>query len=268
MDLAQLLLLAVVQALTEFLPVSSSGHLALAGLFFGFAYQGLFVDLMLHAGTLLAVLVYFRRDFAGFAVSALSWRPGRAPDERLRLLLLILLATVPGGLLGLLLLEFAEHLRHPLLIAANLAGFGLLLWLADRQGGSRRLEQLSWRQALAVGAAQALALFPGVSRSGICLTAALWLGFSRRDGARLAFLLAAPITAAACLGGLAEAWRTPPEVRPMPLLLGVLVAAGAGMLAIRILIGVLERFGALPFTLYRLALALAVVFVYGFGGSP
>jgi undecaprenyl-diphosphatase len=266
LELAELLLLAVVQALTEFLPVSSSGHLALAGVFLGFAYQGLFVDLMLHAGTLLAVLVYYRRDFAGFAASALAWRPGRAPDERLRLLLLILLATLPGGVLGLLLLQVAEDLRHPLFIASNLAGFGLLLWLADRRGGSRRLEALSWRQALAVGAAQALALFPGVSRSGICLTAALWLGFSRAEGARLAFLLAAPITAAACLGGLVEAWRSPPEVRPLPLVLGVLVAAGVGLVAIRVLIGVLERFGALPFAAYRLALALAVVLLHVAGG--
>lgn len=266
MELAELLLLAVVQALTEFLPVSSSGHLALAGVFFGFAYQGLFVDLMLHAGTLLAVLFHYRRDFLGFAKSAIAWRPGARVDAELRLLLLILLATLPGGILGLLLLEIAEDLRHPLFIAANLAGFGILLWLADRRSGLGRLETMSWRQALVVGAAQALALFPGVSRSGICLTAALWLGFSRAEGARLAFLLAVPITAAACLGGLIEAWRSPPDLRPLPMVLGVLVAAGAGLVAIRVLIGVLERFGALPFAAYRVALAFAVVLLHVFGG--
>lgn len=267
MQLAELLLLAAVQALTEFLPVSSSGHLALAGIFFGFAYQGLFVDLMLHVGTLLAVIVYYRHDFSRFAASALAWRPGQAPDAKLRLLFLLLLATLPGGLFGLLLLDVAEDLRHPLLIAANLAGFGILLWLADGRGGTGRLEEMSWKQALAIGTAQALALFPGVSRSGICLTAALWLGFSRREAARLAFLLAAPITALACLGGLIQAWQSPPEVRPMPLLLGVLVAAGAGILAIRVLVGMLERFGALPFTLYRVGLAVVVVLIYSFGAG-
>ncbi|MDW8478777.1 MAG: undecaprenyl-diphosphate phosphatase [Xanthomonadales bacterium] len=266
MELGQLLVLAIVQALTEFLPVSSSAHLALAGLFLGWAYQGVFVDLMLHAGTLLAVLLYYRRDFAGFvgggARLAAGGRAGPAPaparpDP----------AREPAGRAARAAAAAgrgepppsAAHrlqprrLRRPALARGPASARGRARG-PDRAGraagGQRRRRSPCSRASRARASASP-------SRSGSATAA--------RESARLAFLLAAPITAAACLGGALRAMASPPELRWLPLALGVLVAALAGMAAIRLLVGVLERLGALPFTLYRLLLASAVLVVHARG---
>jgi undecaprenyl-diphosphatase len=263
MDLIQLVILSIVQALTEFLPVSSSGHLGLAGFFLGWEYQGVLVDLVLHFGTLIAVLVYFRADLGALARAALAIRPGRALDGDQRLALGILLATVPGGIVGLAIGSHAESLRHPLLIAGTLIFFGVLLGLSDRYGAKRRgLGSIDFRDALIIGAAQALALIPGVSRSGICITAGLLLGLGRDAAARYAFLLAVPITAAACLHGGMLALADGHDLKLIHFLLGIGLSALAGMACIHILLGVLRRFGTAPFVAYRLALGCLVIGLY------
>lgn len=263
MDLIQLVILAVVQALTEFLPVSSSGHLGLAGFFLGWEYQGVLIDLMLHFGTLIAVLVYFRRDLYELAQAGLAIRPGRELDPTQRLCLGILLATVPAGLVGLTLGTDAAYLRHPLLIASTLIVFGIILGLADRGRRERRgLSEIGLRDALIIGAAQALALVPGVSRSGICITAGLLLGLKRDTAARFAFLLAVPITAAASLLGGVQALQDGHDLRPIHFMLGIGVSALVGMACIHILLGVLRRFGTTPFVAYRLVLGLLVIGLY------
>jgi undecaprenyl-diphosphatase len=262
-DLLQLIILALVQAATEFLPVSSSGHLGLAGFFFGWAYQGVLVDLMLHFGTLIAVLVYFRSDLLELARAGAAIRPGRPLDASQRLAVGILLATLPAGIVGLALGTDAENLRHPLLIAAMLILFGVILGLSDRWGSKRQgLSGIDFKTALIIGAAQALALIPGVSRSGICITAGLLLGLQRDAAARYAFLLAVPITAAACLHGGVLALADGHDLKPIHFLLGIGVSALAGLACIHILLGVLRRFGTAPFVAYRLVLGCLVIALY------
>lgn len=278
MDVFQIVLLALIQALTEFLPVSSSGHLVLASLFFGWAYQGIAFDLALHVGTLLAVLLYFRRDVWELGLAALAWRPGRPLTPRQRLAFGLALGTIPGAVAGALLGNSgALLLRHPLLIAATLAGFGLLLGLAARRapapsGGEARddVDQvfagLSFGHAFLIGCAQALALVPGVSRSGVTMTAALLLGWNRVAAARYAFLLSVPIMIGAGGYELAGLLASDEAVAWGAFALGTAVAAVAGLLVIHLFLGILRRIGVAPFVVYRLLLA-AVVVAWWFGSA-
>ena len=190
------IVLALVQALTEFLPVSSSGHLGLAGFFLGLPYQGLTFDLALHLGTLLALIAYFWKDLWRLARAVLAIRSLRDLDTLQRMGLGIALSTIPAAIVGASMPDaFTESLRTPVLIAINLIVFGVLLGLADRYGGGHRGEgAISYRDALLIGAAQALALIPGTSRSGITMTAGLALGLDRATAARYSFLMAVPIT--------------------------------------------------------------------------
>lgn len=271
MDPVQIILLALVQALTEFLPVSSSGHLVLASLFFGWDYQGIAFDLALHVGTLLAVVLYFRRDLWELGLAALAWRPGRPMGGRQRLAFGLALGTIPGAVAGALLGNSgALLLRHPLLIAAMLAGFGLLLGYAARraplpEGGEARddVDQvfagLSFRHAFLIGCAQALALVPGVSRSGATMTAALLLGWNRVAAARYAFLLSVPIMIGAGGYELAGLLASDEAVAWGAFALGTGVAALAGLLVIHLFLGMLRRIGLAPFVIYRVLLALVVV---------
>ena len=279
MDVFQIVLLALIQALTEFLPVSSSGHLVLASLFFGWAYQGIAFDLALHVGTLVAVVLYFRRDVWDLAAAALAWRPGRPLTARQRLAFGLALGTVPGALVGALLGNSgALLLRHPLLIATMLAVFGLLLGLASRRapaptGGETADEvdavfaRMSFRDAFLIGCAQALALVPGVSRSGVTMTAALFLGWNRVAAARYAFLLSIPIMAGAGGYELAGLLASGESVAWGDFALGMLVAAGSGLLVIHLFLGILRRIGVAPFVVYRLLLA-AVVVAWWFAAGP
>ena len=195
MDPLQAIVLAVVQGLSEFLPISSSGHLVLVPHFFGWPDQGLAFDVAVHVGTLFAVLTYFRRELvAMIRAPGFGSLAGRGLDARRRLAWQLLLGTIPVGLVGLAfggLIE--EHLRHPLSVATTLAFFGALMWLADRFGRRERDEySVGWRDAILIGCAQALALMPGTSRSGITMTMARALGLTREGAARFSFLLAVP----------------------------------------------------------------------------
>jgi undecaprenyl-diphosphatase len=252
----QSVVLGLVQGLTEFLPVSSSGHLILVPLVFGWPDQGLAFDAVTHLGTLGALCAYFRRELRALASGSLSRR----------LAVLIVLATIPAGLAGLLFGKWIEaHVRSALLIAATTAGWGLVMWLADRRAGpparerGEPLERVTWGQGLAVGCAQALALIPGTSRSGITITTGLLGGLDRATAARFAFLLSIPITAAA--GGLKMLELLRQGLPPGdggPLLVAVIVAFGSGWFAVWFLVNYLRTRSLVPFAIYRLALAAII----------
>jgi len=251
--------LGLVQGLTEFLPVSSSGHLILVPRVFGWPDQGLAVDAALHLGTLAALLAYFRRELRALATGALSRR----------LALIVVVATVPGGLAGVLFGALIEaHLRSPLLLALSTAAWALVMWVADRRaarapaGPRDPLERLTWPQGLAVGCAQALALIPGTSRSGITITTGLFGGLDRATAARFSFLLGIPITAGA--GGL-EFLRLLRAGLPAgaggPLAAALLASFLSGWLAVWFLVGYLRTRSLAPFVVYRLLLAAVIVAV-------
>jgi len=264
MEPLHLVILALVQGLTEFLPISSSGHLVLLPLLLGWQDQGLAYDVAAHLGTLIAVTGYFRRDL--LAMARACWRSGRhgVPSPQARLAWLVVLATLPAGLIGLALHDvIATRLRGIEVIAATTIAFGLLLWLADRRGRRRRaMHSLNVRDALLIGIAQALALVPGTSRSGITMTAGLLLGLTRQSAARFSFLMAIPvILLAACL----EIWALAGAgtgVRWTELALVTVLSAAAAWLCIHFFLRLLDRIGMAPFALYRLALGAALLVIY------
>lgn len=270
MTLWQAALLALVQAVTEFLPVSSSGHLILLPRLLGWADQGLEFDIATNTGTLLAVMAYFRRDLWNMAraLPASFRAAARAADRDARLLWLLLWATLPAGLTGLLAKDWiVRDGRNPLLVAATAIGYGALLLYADRRAADRsagrELEEFGLREALLVGAAQALALVPGTSRSGITITVALLLGFARPAAARFSFLLAVPIGLALALKQVVDGMRGMPlGVPPGALVVGIAVSAVAGYAVIAFLLDWVRKRSLAPFAWYRMALGVVLLLLF------
>jgi undecaprenyl-diphosphatase len=261
MTLLNALVLGLVQGLGEFLPVSSSGHLILVPWILGWEEHGLAFDVALHLGTLGAVVFAFAPDWWRLITAGLRGLLGGRPfaDPESRLLWLLALASVPGAAAGVLLDKWAETtLRAPGLVAFDLAALGLVLLLADRRAtGGADMLGMSTRDAFLIGLAQALAIVPGVSRSGATISAGLLLGYRREEAARFSFLLATPITLGAALMKVPHLLR---EGGPhLPLLAGMITAAAFGFLAIRVLLGWVRAHDYRPFVYYRFALA-AVVF--------
>jgi undecaprenyl-diphosphatase len=256
----QAFVLGAIQGLTELLPISSSAHLYLVPTVLGWPYVGVAFDVALHAGTVLALVVAFLDDWLGMARGAFAADPGRRREAR-ALLGGIVLGTVPALVLALLLKDWAGQLRSVPLQATMLLVFGLLLWASDRL--VRRADDVrvpSWRVALGVGTAQALALVPGVSRSGITMTAGRVAGLSRVSAARFSFLLSTPITLAIVAGSLLlEGRGLLAQVPASTLLIGMGSSAVFGFLAIRFLMGALRRIGFGVFALYRAAVAVALL---------
>jgi undecaprenyl-diphosphatase len=254
--------LGVIQGLTEFLPISSSAHLYVVPTLLGWPYAGVAFDVALHWGTLLALVAGFRRDWWMLFREALVGAPVPRATARATLLK-IAVASVPAAVVGLLLEKKAEPLlRHLPLQASMLVIFGFLLWWVDRAHPAgqasdiRPLEVPGWRACLGVGLAQALALVPGVSRSGITITAGRALGVSRVGAARLSFLLATPITLGA---GVLEFHNLSHDLAWPPIALGIAAAAVTGFLAIHGLLRWLNRAGFGGFFAYRVALAFALI---------
>jgi len=256
----QALVLGLIQGLTEFLPISSSAHLALAPWFFGWQDPGLAFDVALHFGTLVAVLWYFRREWAELIKAALSIVRNRRVEtvEEKRVIFLIL-ATIPGAVGGLLLEEKAETVfRAQTLTAIALMVMGIILWASDRFSRmNRELSTMRWLDALLIGFAQVIALVPGVSRSGSTISAGRLLGFTRQSAAVFSFLMSMPIIAAAVV-------LKGPEVLQAggvttPLLVGVLSAAVSSWLAIAILLRYVARHSYGIFALYRVVLGVVVL---------
>ncbi len=256
MDWLQVLVLSILQGLTEFLPISSSAHLILVPELTPWPDQGLAFDVALHLGSLAAVVLYFRHDLGRMLVSWWASLRGRGTDADGRLAWWVLLATVPVGVVGLAFHDLIqEAMRSPLIVAAGLIGFGLLLGYADWRGrGSRSEYQLTWKQALWIGAAQALALIPGTSRSGITITAALLLGLSREGAARFSFLLSIPVIVLA--GGLETLTliRAPQAIDWSVLVIGALLSGISAYLCIHYFLAFIKRIGMQPFVAYRLLL--------------
>lgn len=253
----QAALLGAVQGATEFLPVSSSAHLALTPRVLGFRDPGLAFDLALHVGTLLSLAAVYGRTWYGLLKDAAAEPRGPAA----RKLALLALATLPAVAAGLAFEDEAERLfRDPRRIAWALIAFSFVMAAAQRLGrGARGWEEAGWRAVLAVGAAQALAILPGVSRSGVTVSAGLLLGLAPAAAAELSFLLSAPIIAGAAaykLRGIGVADVT------APFLCGVAVSALTGLLAVRVFLALLPRRGLTPFVLYRLALGGALLYAW------
>jgi len=258
----QILVLAIVQGLTEFLPISSSGHLILSPYLFGFEDQGLAFDVAVHLGSLAAVLGYFRKDVWRIANGWLrSLSPGRTSSNESRLGWAIIVGTIPVVIAGLLLKSLIEgELRAPWVIAATTVIFGLLLgWVDLRASRERELEQITIRDALIIGTSQVLALIPGTSRSGITMTTGLWLGLSRAATSRFSFLLSIPTILASSALVTRDLIQADTAVDWSALGLGVLLSGITAYLAIFFFLRFIERIGMWPFVVYRLLLGAAII---------
>jgi undecaprenyl-diphosphatase len=269
--LFQALVMGVVQGLTEFLPISSSGHLIIVPFLFGWDdafLNSLAFSVMLHIGTLLALLVYFRGDWARLVPAGLAAVRDRSfrGDQDRRLAWLLVAATIPAALAGLLLEDLIETaFREIGLVAATTVVGGGILWLADRRGShDKAVHDVSLRVAVGIGIAQALALVPGISRSGISISAARLAGLDRASAARFSFLMATPVTAGAALFEVRRlvAGEVVADVSIGALVVGMFAAFVAGALAIGGLLRYLRSSSLELFVWYRLGLAAVVVVVW------
>lgn len=271
MEFLQAIVLGVVQGLTEFLPVSSTAHLVLFPTLMGWKANGLAFDVALHIGTLVAVFGYFRRDLLAILRGGLrSLRaPDLAGDPDQRMAWYLVVACLPAVAAGLFFeKQVATVLRHPLVIGVAMLGFALVLLLAEMLGKRQlTLRSMGWREALLVGCAQALAIIPGASRSGVTLTAGLLGGLEREAAARFSFLLGSPIIlGAAVLEG--RHLLEDPAFSWAVLAAGILASAASGYLCIRFLLGYLRENSTRVFIVYRLLLGTLLVFLALTGRLP
>jgi undecaprenyl-diphosphatase len=259
----QIVVLAVVQGLTEFLPISSSGHLVLVPYLVDWADQGLAFDVAVHFGSLIAVGVFFREDILGLLRGALQVLAGNLHMPQANMALAIGLGTIPAAVAGLMFASWIEaNLRDPSVIVYTLSGYGILMALADRFGKSERvIADVRIRDALLIGCAQALALVPGTSRSGVTITAARVLGLKRQDAARFSFLLSAPVILLATLYKGFELVTGEAAVPWGQLALGAVVSAVVAYASIEFFMRFVSRIGLAPFAVYRLALAGVILYV-------
>jgi undecaprenyl-diphosphatase len=265
----QIIVLALIQGITEFLPISSSGHLLLVPALTGWPDQGLLTDVMVHMGSFLAVVVYFWRDCVNLTFGLIDLVRGKVTGWG-KLALLIILGTIPAVLFGLFLdkIGFMEMVRQmPEVVAWNAILFGLLLYLCDRYGlSNRRMSDMTWMPALIIGVAQAIAIIPGTSRSGITMTAARALGFERPEAARFAFLLGIPAIAGAGILKLGDAVASGESITFGMLLTAALtffVALGT----ITVLMKLVRHMSFLPFAVYRVILGVVLLALI-YSGMP
>lgn len=261
MELWHIVVLAIIQGLTEFLPISSSAHLILPSQVLGWPDQGLAFDVAVHVGTLAAVVWYFRKEVVRLTVAwAGDTARGRVGQDS-GLAWAVIAGTIPAGLAGLLLNDVIEtSLRSSMVIAASTIGFGLVLWWSDAVGRrTRELPSLTMKDALIIGVAQALALIPGTSRSGITITAALFLGFGREAAARFSFLLSIPLILAAGLLKTLELVEQGGATDWAAIALGTALSFVSAVICIHLFLKFLERLGLMPFVIYRLVLGLLLI---------
>jgi undecaprenyl-diphosphatase len=265
MPLYQAIVLAIIQGLTEFLPVSSTAHLAIVPQLLHWTDPGLGFDVALHVGTLAAVLLYFFRDWVQIVANGLgfSYRGARPDENSHSLLWFLILGTIPAGLAGLAFQKYAEHAwRSPYVIGSTLIGVGLIMYAVDKGGGEKNgLDQMSWFDAIIIGIAQAFAIIPGVSRSGITITAARARHFNREAAARFSFLLSTPVIAAAAAK---DAWDlhkvggVPADMK-LPYAAGILVSALVGIIVIAFFLHYLRRHSLSIFVWYRIVFGIIVI---------
>jgi undecaprenyl-diphosphatase len=263
MGMTQLIVLAVVQGLAEFLPISSSGHLVLVPVIFNWVDQGLVFDVAVHFGSLVAVCLYFRHDILALLHGVGDIVAGKVRSDDALMTFRLGFATVPVALVGLLFATWiATNLRDPMVVVVTLSGYGILMgladWLAPR---TRNITDIRLRDAIIIGLAQAMALVPGTSRSGITITTGRLLGIARQDAARFSFLLSVPAILLATLyegvklitGEQVVAWDT--------LATAALVSAIVAYISIEFFMRVVSTVGLMPFAIYRLLLAGVIVYV-------
>ena len=270
MPLVEVIVLGIIQGLTEFLPVSSTAHLAIVPRLFGWPDPGLSYDIALHVGTLAAVLLYFFRDWIQVIGQALGLNTlvnnGGDPEIRRNraLLWLLIVGTIPAGIAGLLFQKQAETtLRGPYVIATTMIGVGLFLWLAEYLGNKRKdLSHVTWLDSIGIGLAQAVAVIPGVSRSGITISTGLLRGLDRPSAARFSFLLSTPIILGAaakdCWDLMRHEGGIPPELRTA-FLLGILISAITGCATIAFFLSFLRRRSLTCFVAYRVLFGIMVI---------
>jgi undecaprenyl-diphosphatase len=268
MEFFQIILLSIIQGLTEFLPISSSGHLILAPLIFNFKDQGQALDAILHLGTLLAIIIFFRKDLT--ALTKGLFDPKGSPEKH-HLARCIIIASFPAGLVGLFGEGWIEsNLRSPDFVAFNLLFWSFIFIAADRykaknNNTSLELDKLSLRQIIFVGCAQALALLPGTSRSGITIAAGLFSNLSHTSATRFSFLLGTPIIFAAGMHKLLQFVSQPAVEQTysnLHLFIGLGISFAVGLLAIQLLLKIVARAGLLPFIIYRIILAGGILLYY------
>lgn len=266
MLIGQAIILGIIQGLTEFLPVSSSGHLIIIPHIFHWSDQGLFFDVWLHLGTLLAVLFYFRTDLKQIILSFLKPNKRNYPWRKFGFYLII--ATIPAGIFGILSNDrIATVLRNTTVVSFSLIFWAVILWLAENysekySSHKTELVKINFWQVLAVGFWQVIALIPGTSRSGITATGGMLVGLNKRLALRFSFLLSIPIIAAAGLFSFLEMTLKASQllINWNFILTGFLSSFVSGYLAIIILMKVVEKWGFKPFVVYRIILALIIIF--------
>ncbi|WJG08777.1 undecaprenyl-diphosphate phosphatase [Aliiglaciecola sp. LCG003] len=265
MTLFEIIVLAIIQGITEFLPISSSAHLILPSELLGWTEQGLAFDVAVHVGSLLAVMIYFREDISRMLLAWLQTGFSRKQSDDSKLAWWVILATIPAVVVGFLAKDFIEHYaREALVIAITTIIFGLVLWYADVTGKlHKNIYQLNWKSALIIGLAQALALIPGTSRSGITMTAALMLGLDRQSSARFSFLLSIPVILGAGLLATLDLVKQDAAVDWQALFYGTVLSFVSAYACIYLFLSWISKIGMLPFVIYRLILgAVLLGFVF------
>lgn len=264
MDYLQIIILALVQGLTEFLPISSSAHLILVPVILHWPDQGLVFDVAMHVGSLAAVMLYFRKEIVTMTVAWFGSALKQKHNQDSRLAWWVILGTVPAVLAGLLFKDVIEtQLRSPLVIAWATIGFGVLLGVADRVAKHVRNEySMTFKDTLIIGGFQALALIPGTSRSGITMTAGLFLGLNRDAAARFSFLLSIPIILASGLFKTKDLLESNQPVDWFLLVLSVVLSALAAWLCIHFFLKLINRIGMMPFVVYRLVLGVFLLYLF------
>ncbi|MCQ8878200.1 undecaprenyl-diphosphate phosphatase [Pseudoalteromonas shioyasakiensis] len=261
MSIIEIIVLALIQGLTEFLPISSSAHLILPSQLLGWQDQGLAFDVAVHVGTLIAVVIYFRKEVVDILGAWFKSFGAQGATDDSKLGWWIILGTIPAAVLGLIFKDLIElYLRSAWVIAVTTILFGLLLWYADVKGKqTKTIYQLNWKSALMIGMAQAMAMIPGTSRSGITMTAGLMLGMNKQSAARFSFLLAIPVismmglyyTIELALGDHIVDWTT--------LILGAGLSFISAYACIFFFLKIIERMGMMPFVIYRLLLGIGLI---------
>jgi undecaprenyl-diphosphatase len=268
MNIFQAIIFGAVQGLTEFLPISSTAHLILLPWFLGWPDPGLAFDVALHLGTLVALLIYFRSDWIALITSALGVVRGRTQAPDARMAMLIVGATIPGAAAGALFEHKVEEaLRSPQLIAVMLIAMALVLVIAEIIGSRKKsLDDISWRDAVTVGIAQAFAIVPGVSRSGSTITAGLFLEMKRDAAARFSFYLSAPIIAGAVGKKTVDILKSGLGLDQLtPFIAGIVSSGVIGYLAIAFLMRYLQTHNTFLFVIYRIALGIVVLLAFWSG---
>jgi undecaprenyl-diphosphatase len=265
MTLFEIIILAIIQGLTEFLPISSSAHLILPSEVLGWNDQGIAYDVAVHVGSLLAVMIYFREDIWRLSGAWFSHGLSSNQTQDSRLAWWVIIGTIPAVILGFAFKDLIElYARSALVIAVTTIGFGLLLWYADNKATQvKTVHQITWKNAIFIGLAQAIAIIPGTSRSGITMTAGLMIGLDRESAARFSFLLSIPVILGAGLLATLDLLQTPNAVDWNALLFGALFSFVSAYACIYLFLTWISKIGMLPFVIYRLILGTALlIFVF------